>query len=397
MGDVLLRHLPYRRRWKVLDEGTRVVTRVRKVAAVSLMAPMAAAALAAGLSQPADAAEACPPLASASITVPQGTVRPGSSVHVSAQVNGLMLLLAHLQISGPGLDEQVGDSVMTGPISGDVTVPKAGDFTLAVIGNGTKCAYQTAVLSVRARGSAAKPTQGSTPGKTLQPGGGSRGSAGGASPLPGGTMGGGSTGVNNYPLSPLNGASPFSLPPVGPDGAAQGFQYPSPDPQVASPPSQPVARNVTETTPVKWGQSLAIALVLLVISAHLGMWSRRQRLAVEGPRSTSGGSGRWAGRKNARKSTSAMAATATAQADMATAQVDTAVGTTRIAGTAGAARTTGMFGTDEVVSADDTSVAAASSAADGAGAANRMGTADGLSDGAKNSGGRGYHGRRRRR
>jgi hypothetical protein len=402
------------------------VTRVRKVAAVSLMAPMAAAALAAGLSQPAHAAEACPPLASASIAVPKGTVTPGSSVHVSAQINGLMLLAAHLQITGPGLDQQVGNSVMTGPISGDVTVPKAGDFTLAVIGNGTKCAYQTAILSVRARGSAAKPTHGSTPGRTLQPGGGGRGSLGGASPLPAGTPSSGSTGVNNYPLGPLNGASPFSLPSVGPDGAPQGLQYPNPDPQVASPPSQPVARNVSESTPIKWGQSLAIALVLLVISAHLGMWSRRQRLAAEGPRSTRGGSGRWGGRKNARKSTSAMAATATVQADT----------TTGTAGTAGNTGTTGITGLADLGSAGSTSAAGSTSVANGASLvddtslAGRAGTVDdaasaiatsmtgdsakmddrsdadggypagdsiGSSDRTTNANGRGYRGRRRRR
>src|SRR4051794_10865942 len=88
-------------------EGSRrrdgVVTRVRKAAAVSLMTPMAAAAIAVGLGQSAQAAEACSPLASASITPPTGTITAGSSVHVSAQINGLMLLQAHLQISGPGL------------------------------------------------------------------------------------------------------------------------------------------------------------------------------------------------------------------------------------------------------------------------------------------------------
>jgi hypothetical protein len=275
------------------------VTRVRKAAAVSLMTPMVGAAIAVGLSHPAVAAEACPPLASASIEPPTGTVTAGSSVHVSAKISGLMLLQAHLQISGPGLDKQVGKSVASGQIQGDVTVPKAGYFTLAVIGNGTSCTYQTKGFSVREPASAVKPTQSSKPSKTPRPGsgGGNNAAPGGIGSLPTGSAGSGGAGANNFGLNPLNGASPFSLPSVAPDG--QGFQYPSPDPQVAAPPPmQPQARNVSETTPIKWGQSLAVALVLLIISAHLGMWSRRQRLAAEGPR-TDGG--KRIGRRKARR------------------------------------------------------------------------------------------------
>ncbi|MFL5912180.1 MAG: hypothetical protein ACJ768_16590 [Gaiellaceae bacterium] len=258
------------------------MTRVRKAAAVGLMTPMAVAAMTVGVSEPADA-DLCPPLASASIQAPTGAVTAGSSVHVSAQINGVMLLKAHLQISGPGLDEQVGPSVMSGPIQGDVTVSKAGYFTLAVVGNGTKCTYQTTGFSVKDRLSASKPTNHSKPGKTS---GASGGSSGGGGALPSGSPGSGNAGGNNYPLMPLNSASPFSLPSVAPDGTGTGFVYPTPEPEVASPPSRPVARNVSQTTPIKWGQSLALALVLLVISAHLGMWSRRQRLAAEGAHTT---------------------------------------------------------------------------------------------------------------
>jgi hypothetical protein len=292
------------------------VTRVRKAAAVSLMTPMVAAAIAVGLSHPADAGEACPPLASASIKPPTGAVKAGSSVHVSAQISGLMLLQAHLQISGPGLDKQVGKSVASGEIKGDVTVPKAGYFTLAVIGNGTQCTYQTAGFSAQEQASAARPRQSTTPSRTPRTGGGGNTSPGGAGPLPTGSAGSGGAGGNNFALNPLNGASPFSLPSVAPDGSSQGFQYPSPDPQVASPPpSMPLAHNVSQTTPIKWGQSLAVALVLLIISAHLGMWSRRQRLATEGARST-GGSKRLARRKT--KAGTPMVAETTAQADSST-------------------------------------------------------------------------------
>jgi hypothetical protein len=292
------------------------------------MTPMVGAAIAVGLSHPAVAAEACPPLASASIEPPTGTVTAGSSVHVSAKISGLMLLQAHLQISGPGLDKQVGKSVASGQIQGDVTVPKAGYFTLAVIGNGTSCTYQTKGFSVREPASAVKPTQSSKPSKTPRPGsgGGNNAAPGGIGSLPTGSAGSGGAGANNFGLNPLNGASPFSLPSVAPDG--QGFQYPSPDPQVAAPPPmQPQARNVSETTPIKWGQSLAVALVLLIISAHLGMWSRRQRLAAEGARSTGGGIGMFRRKKKATPSTVAET-TALADGPTATTTISPAPTTT---------------------------------------------------------------------
>lgn len=299
------------------------MTRVRKVAAVSLMTPMAAAAIAFGLGGTASAVEACPPLASATINAPTGTVAVGSTVHVSAQISGLMLLQAHLQVSGPGLDQQVGNSVMSGSISGNVTVPKSGTYTLAVIGNGTKCTYKSAEFKAMQRATAS-PSHSGAPGSTPRPGGAAgRHSAGnGANPLPRGTAGGGAAG-GGYGL-PLNGASPFSLPPVAPDGSAQGFAYPSPEPQVASPPAQPAARNVAETKPIKWGQSLAIALALLVISAHLGMWSRRQRLAAEGVGSAHSANGRGGRKRGARKapreSETIMAATATSAESVDAAQ-----------------------------------------------------------------------------
>jgi hypothetical protein len=253
------------------------VTSVRTIAAVSLTS-VAAATLAVGSSGAAYAADVCAPLASASITPPSGSITAGSSVHVSAQINGLMLLKAHLQISGPGLDKQVGDSVVTGAIQGDVTVPKAGYFTLAVIGDGTKCTYKTAGFSVKDRPVAPKASQHSSPSARSS----ASGSRGGSPVLP--PPGNGGAGGNDYGLTPLNSASPFSLPTVAPNGTGLGFEYPTPDPQVASPPSRPAAHKVSETTPIKWGPSLALALVLLLISAHLGMWSRRQRLAAEGAR-----------------------------------------------------------------------------------------------------------------
>lgn len=384
------------------------MTRVRKAAAVSLMTPMAAAAIAIGLNQQPAAAAGCPPLAKATINPPTGTVRAGSSVHVTAQISGLMLLQAHLQISGPGLDKQVGNSVLSGAISGDVVVPKPGYFTLAVVGNGTKCTYQTAGFSVKEKPSAAKPTHSSMPSKAPRQSGGSNGSAGGAPALPTGSPGNGAG--SNYPLNPLNGASPFSLPSVAPDGSSQGFQYPSPDPQVASPPSRPVARNVSETTPIKWGQSLAIALVLLIISAHLGMWSRRQRLAAEGANSPGG---RLIGRKKSQKTDATMAEAtvladrpteATRPADASTASSALTTDGTAItdnATAADSATATGneTGGTDGVaaggsaIAADAGNVAGSGSAADGESETGGVSSDEAQS---KRSNGRSYHGRRRR-
>jgi hypothetical protein len=93
-------------------------------------------------------------------------------------------------------------------------------------------------------------------------------------------------------MQPL-GNNPFSLPSVGPDGSGIGFQYPTPDPQIAAPAAKQVrAGDASASTPIKWGQSIAAALVLLLLSAHFGMWSRRQRLAAEGRAAQTGPGGR---------------------------------------------------------------------------------------------------------
>jgi hypothetical protein len=82
------------------------------------------------------------------------------------------------------------------------------------------------------------------------------------------------------PLLPLHDRSPLTLPTVAPNGATPGFQYPAPAPQVATPPAAAAnAQNASSATLVEWGKSVAIALILLVVAAHLGMWTRRMRLA----------------------------------------------------------------------------------------------------------------------
>jgi hypothetical protein len=241
------------------------------------MTPLAAMAVALGGGAVAQAS-GCLGFGTASITPPAGPVTVGSPVTVKASVHN-MLLRAHLQVSGPGIDQQVGDSVFGGDITDQITVPEAGTFTLAVIGNATGCTYDSVDFAAKEPAAASKPTHGSAH-KTLLPSPGRAGAPKSSSPFPSLTPGRGGT---DYLQKPFTDSSPFSLPAVGPASVPQGFDDLSPDPQVAEPPARPVARDVVRTTPVKWGQSIALASVLLLLSAHLGMLSRRQRLAAEGP------------------------------------------------------------------------------------------------------------------
>ncbi|MBX6767513.1 MAG: hypothetical protein IRY90_10240 [Actinomadura rubrobrunea] len=90
-----------------------------------------------------------------------------------------------------------------------------------------------------------------------------------SNPPPGGTA----------PLTPFNNASPVTLPPVQPDGATPGMTYPAP--QVAEQ-NRPKAQNVAASDTLQWGKSIAGALILLLIAAHLGTWTRRIRVAHAG-------------------------------------------------------------------------------------------------------------------
>jgi hypothetical protein len=78
---------------------------------------------------------------------------------------------------------------------------------------------------------------------------------------------------------PRDGRWPIALPPVTPDGAANGFQYPSPEPEVAAP-AATGAGAAGRAPPVATG--LAIVLVILLAAAHVGVWVRRLRFAPTG-------------------------------------------------------------------------------------------------------------------
>ncbi|WP_412515892.1 hypothetical protein K8Z49_30935 [Actinomadura madurae] len=112
-------------------------------------------------------------------------------------------------------------------------------------------------------------------------------SLGGSGSVPGGSApslpSGGSVPSTGTPLTPFNNQSPVTLPSVQPDGATPGFTYPAP--QIAT--DSPKAENVAATDRLQWGKSVGIAMVLLIIAAHLGTWTRRLRVA-QGPTSSKG-------------------------------------------------------------------------------------------------------------
>jgi len=119
----------------------------------------------------------------------------------------------------------------------------------------------------------------------------SGGGATGGGNTGGGNTGGGAISVGNLPpvpgsgtesggtpLTPFNEQSPVTLPNVQPEGATPGFAYPEPvvaGQNAGGPDPNALAR-------LQWGKSIALALILLVIAAHLGTWTRRMRVAQAG-------------------------------------------------------------------------------------------------------------------
>lgn len=106
---------------------------------------------------------------------------------------------------------------------------------------------------------------------------------GGTGSTPGGSVpslpsGGSEVPSTGTPLTPFNNDSPVTLPSVQPDGATPGFTYPAP--QIAT--DSPRAQNIAATDRLQWGKSVGIALVLLIVAAHLGTWTRRLRVAQAG-------------------------------------------------------------------------------------------------------------------
>jgi hypothetical protein len=132
----------------------------------------------------------------------------------------------------------------------------------------------TMVFGVRARratGSGGAVRSDAAEARVTFPAGGGPGSVSGS-----GATGDGSGAAGPDELGQLPGRS-LALPRVPPGGAANGFQYPTPEPEVAAPPGVD-AENASGTTPEP-AVSLALALVILLGATHLGMWMRRRRFA----------------------------------------------------------------------------------------------------------------------
>ncbi|MEV5752579.1 hypothetical protein AB0L00_32600 [Actinoallomurus sp. NPDC052308] len=227
-------------------------------------------------------------------------------------------------------------------------VSEAGYFTLSVVGDITKCTYDTSGFSVKARSTEAKPTPTHSKTPSKSPTSSSDPTTPGSVPnLPTGTdSGSGTAGIPTQPSS--NNNSPFSLPSLAPNGSGVGFQYPTPEPQIAEPAAKRIqADDASATTPIKWGQSVAAALVLLLLSAHFGMWSRRQRLAAEaravqtGPAGKSTrGRGPAAGRRRRRPPITELATAGTTSSGVAETGTPTGASESGVAETGGATEST---------------------------------------------------------
>ncbi|TDD72832.1 hypothetical protein E1293_32360 [Actinomadura darangshiensis] len=200
-------------------------------------------------------------------------VAPAAPTGVAADASGGKLVVKWNR----GLEDD-----LTGyTLAGSGVKSKSG--SLKSLCEGTSCSAtlaltrSTGAASVGVRAKRSTGTGGSlyssTSTATASLGGGSV--AGGAAPsLPSGA---GVPGTAT-PLTPFNNESPVTLPSVQPDGATPGFTYPAP--QIAT--DSPRAQNVAATDRLQWGKSVGIAMILLIVAAHLGTWTRRLRVAQAG-------------------------------------------------------------------------------------------------------------------
>ncbi len=203
-------------------------------------------------------------------------IAPAAPTGVSASASGGKLVVKWNR----GLEDD-----LTGyALSGSGVKSRAG--SLGSLCRGTSCSTtlsltkSSGAVSVGVRARRSTGTGGSlyssTASATASLGGGTGSQPGGSAPsLPSGGSGVPSSGT---PLTPFNNDSPVTLPSVQPDGATPGLTYPAP--QIAT--DSPKAQNVAATDRLQWGKSVGIALVLLIVAAHLGTWTRRLRVAQAG-------------------------------------------------------------------------------------------------------------------
>ncbi|NKZ03195.1 hypothetical protein [Actinomadura latina] len=202
-------------------------------------------------------------------------IAPAAPTGVSASVSGGKLVVKWNR----GLEDD-----LTGyALSGSGVKGKSG--SLGSLCQGTSCSTtlslsrSSGAVSVGVRARRSTGTGGSlyssTSSATATVGGGSGSLPGGTAPsLPSNS----SVPSASTPLTPFNNESPVTLPSVQPDGATPGFAYPAP--QIAT--DSPKAQNVAATDRLQWGKSVGIALILLIVAAHLGTWTRRLRVVQAG-------------------------------------------------------------------------------------------------------------------
>ncbi|MEU8800729.1 hypothetical protein [Spirillospora sp. NPDC048819] len=202
-------------------------------------------------------------------------IAPAAPTGVSAQVSGGKLVVKWNR----GLEDDLSGYAL----SGSGVKSKSG--SVGSLCQGTSCSTSLSLtrssgaVSVGVRAQRPTGTGGSLYSSTSTAnaavgGGGSASLPGGSAPsLPTGEAPSAAT-----PLTPFNNESPVTLPSVQPEGATPGFTYPAP--QIAT--DSPKAQNIAATDRLQWGKSVGIALVLLIVAAHLGTWTRRLRFAQTG-------------------------------------------------------------------------------------------------------------------
>ncbi|XRQ07021.1 hypothetical protein ACN3XK_62570 [Actinomadura welshii] len=226
-------------------------------------------------------------------------IAPAAPTGVSAQVSGNKLVVKWNR----GLEDDLSGYAL----SGSGVKSKSG--SVDSLCQGTSCSASLPVtkssgsvsVNVRARrptGTGGTLSSGAATANATLAGGGSSSLPGGSAPsLPSAN---GEVPSAGTPLTPFNNESPVTLPSVQPDGATPGFTYPAP--QIAT--DSPKAQNIAATDRLQWGKSVGIALVLLIVAAHLGTWTRRLRVAQAGT-SSNGMAARMARNGTGRKRVSA--------------------------------------------------------------------------------------------
>ncbi|HEU5025228.1 MAG TPA: hypothetical protein VFV01_09945 [Spirillospora sp.] len=205
-------------------------------------------------------------------------IAPAAPTGVSASVSGSKVVVKW--------NRGYEDDLLGYSLSGSGVGSKSG--SLGTLCSGTNCSASLSLtrssgsVSVAVKARRSTGTGGSlysSPATASAVAGGATGGlpTGSAPSLPTGTSGPGTS----TPLTPFNNESPVTLPSVQPDGATPGLTYPAP--QIAT--DAPKAVNVAATDRLQWGKSVGIALILLIVAAHLGTWTRRLRVHQAGANS----------------------------------------------------------------------------------------------------------------